>query len=341
MASARESHLIELALRKNPRFEESESQKEARYFLVVSSRLLKNTAPPRIPVYWGQDPHPDIIRKEVFRCSVLGKVIEKANLPSLMQAVSRTLGEASSGASLPSHMLSAGPDGPLAVYSGAGRVGTSLGSTPIQASNIVELWLRVGEQLAKSRKIQDANAIQILTVGDDLTVFPQAALLHHPPLLCLPVLQEAAGEGLVYTFIERQRVAEGRSDVGLLENVLGLWQKVAKALVHSGKLREPGELHIAHLRTPIWDAQMALAPTSYCLTYLPAGAGPRPPKISLAVFEREGAFLAALPAGEDGRTVFISSDIHRLADCAGKELLRRRQIEASMHLVVETVRRSR
>lgn len=344
MATDRESRFISIGLRKNPKYREAESQAEPRYFLSVKCPLASlDQKGASIPLYWRLNPGSDIIHKEIYSCALLGEVIEKANLPTLIETVRWGLFRHLREGLLPAYFLAAASAPPVPVYLRARELTTTVGGVNIQGADIVELWRRVGDYLLNTRKIQNPDSVSILTVGSDLALIPPAALLFHPgpPPFRLPVLRGSSEAVGVFSYFMGQRVPQSRPKDNLLENIFSLWQETAEDLLNRSRISNVAELLIAQLNSAIWESRKALAATPNTLTFSAARQGPTAGKTFLEVYQREGKVLTALPTPHGTFMLFLASDPPQLAERVGSELVRQRLLEGTEQLTLQIGRKDR
>lgn len=212
------------------------------YFFVVEGPGLRA----RLPVYRNTAPE-QVRAKETYHTELLGREIERANLPSLESAVRQVLAESVSNETLPRYVLHSAAGMFVPVFRRGRGLRALVRGRWVDGADLSALHAAVARSISGHRgTIGPARDPAVLSIApEDLAGTPSIFAFRHRDLW-VPVFPGPYG-GLG-TAVADQEVEGGTG----LPGVLGLRHEVARVLRASGRLYDALDLAITGVSTELW-----------------------------------------------------------------------------------------
>jgi Amt family ammonium transporter len=189
--------------------------------------------------------------KELYRTEVLGRRLERGNLPSLETAVRQLLGRVLRDDRVPPYVMRAGGDVYIPIVRHGHRLRAFVQDRPLEGRDLGELCATVTDHLALHRApgqpgVGMGGEPDILAVAaEDLSGVPPTCVLRYRDLWT-PVF--ARPWGTLYVEVPGQELEAGPGT----EGVLALRDEAARLLHEDGRLYDPLDLSLMQVRPEVW-----------------------------------------------------------------------------------------
>jgi Amt family ammonium transporter len=199
----------------------------------------------RLPV-WQRARYGEPYVKEIYRTELLGRVLERGNLPSLDAAVRHALAETATEGMVPRYVLSGADDTIIPVFQRGPALRARVRDRWVDGHDLAAVRTAVAGHLTTRGGPIGPDDLTVLSVDpDNLTGVPPALALGHRDVW-VPVFPAPSG-GLRAEVIDR----ELESDDGIA-GVLTLRREVARLLRESGRLYDPLDLAVTGVSAELW-----------------------------------------------------------------------------------------